>query len=118
MSKNIKGKESQEYDNFVGKTEINLSEEEKNDLSVLFGEDSWEDDEDDSWKKHWKDMPEFVQEEQKPYRTLYVHFETEEDLQNFSSLISQKIPEKAKFIWHPKKEKEENILWRWMEENQ
>jgi hypothetical protein len=116
MGEKIKVKESQGYDNFVGKTEVDLTEE-KSDLSVLFGEDSWGDDEDDSWKNHWKDMPEFVQEKQDSYRTLYVHFDSEEDLQNFSSLISQKISEKTKFIWHPPKQREENILWRWVEEN-
>ena len=49
----------------------------------------------------WDDMPEFVSEDNTAYRTLYVHFETEEDVQKFAELVGQQITEKTKFIWHP-----------------
>ena len=37
----------------------------------------------------WTDMPEFVNEENNPFLSIKVHFETEEDMQNFSKLIKQ-----------------------------
>jgi len=49
----------------------------------------------------WKDMPEFVQEKQEPYAKLIIRFETEEDLNDFSKLINQKLNKKTKSIWHP-----------------
>jgi ParB-like chromosome segregation protein Spo0J len=49
----------------------------------------------------WENMPEFVSEDNTAYRTLYVHFETEEDVQNFSKLVGQQLSDKTKFIWYP-----------------
>ena len=37
------------------------------------------------WEKEWQDMPEYKHEDQRPYKTLYIHFETLEDLKNFES---------------------------------
>jgi hypothetical protein len=51
---------------------------------------------------HWKDMPEFVQTNAMPVRTLYVHFEKYEDVQAFAELVDQKITLKTKYIWYPK----------------
>ena len=49
----------------------------------------------------WKDMPEFVQEKQEPYAKIIVRFETKEDLEEFATLINQKLTQKTKSIWHP-----------------
>jgi ornithine carbamoyltransferase len=54
------------------------------------------------WKEHWKDMPEYVQEAQKPHAKIIIRFETEEDLQEFAKLIGQPLTNKTKSIWHPK----------------
>lgn len=62
----------------------------------------FDDTEDISWKKEWKDMPEFTQEPQKPFAQITVRFETQEDLDDFSRLICQKLTKKTKSIWHPK----------------
>jgi len=53
-------------------------------------------------EKEWQDMPEFVQEQQKPFSKIIVRGETEEDLQEFAKLIGQKLTPKTKSIWHPK----------------
>lgn len=53
-------------------------------------------------EKEWQDMPEFVQPEQKPFSKIIVRFETEEELNEFSELIGQKLTPKTKSIWHPK----------------
>jgi predicted AlkP superfamily phosphohydrolase/phosphomutase len=57
------------------------------------------------WKNEWKNMPEFVQEDMTPHRTLYVHFENEENLNKFLELIDQEITPKTKYIWFPDTEK-------------
>lgn len=59
----------------------------------------------ESWKKHWKGMPEFIQEDQKPFQSIIVHFETLEDRKEFARLMEQTITSKTRFIWFPKLEK-------------
>lgn len=54
------------------------------------------------WEKHWKDMPEYIQEDLTPFKSIYVHFEKEEDLKEFSKLVDQKIGVKTQSIWYPK----------------
>ncbi|NQX84075.1 MAG: hypothetical protein HRS57_02660 [Mycoplasmataceae bacterium] len=50
----------------------------------------------------WENMPEFVQEKQEPFSKIIVRFDNEEDLQEFASMIGQKLTNKTKSIWHPK----------------
>lgn len=54
------------------------------------------------WKEEWQDMPEFIQEKQEPFSKIIVRFATEEDLNEFSEMIGQKLTPKTKSIWHPK----------------
>ena len=56
----------------------------------------------DEWKEEWVGMPEFVQEQQRPFAKIIVRFETEADLQDFAERIGQKLTPKTKSIWHPK----------------
>jgi len=56
----------------------------------------------EDWKEHWKDMPEFEQEKKEPFSKLTIRFETQEDLEDFSKLIGQKLTPKTKSIWYPK----------------
>lgn len=53
----------------------------------------------------WNEMPEFDHENKKPYRTLYVHFYEEDEVQQFSKVINQPITEKTKFLYIPPIEK-------------
>lgn len=53
------------------------------------------------WTKEWVDMPEFVQNKQRPYKELKIRFATKADYDSFSRLIGQKLTEKTKFLWHP-----------------
>ena len=71
---------------------------------------------DKEWKKHWIGMPEYEQEDNPPYKKLYVSFRTEEDYQEFANIIGQKLTNKTKIIWHPKLNRDENSLKRWIEE--
>lgn len=110
MSEDKSVKESAQYENFIGQKvdngPISLDE---------FGlEVSGTDPQ--SPEVHWVGMPEFEQNDKKPYKTLYVHFRTKEDYQEFADIIGQKLTDKTKTIWHPKNEVTKNALMRWIEE--
>ena len=54
------------------------------------------------WEKEWQGMPEYLQEEQTPFRSMQIHFRNEQDLIDFFKLIKQKFTDKTKYIWYPK----------------
>ena len=56
----------------------------------------------EGWEEHWQGMPEFVQEDKMPLKTIYVHFKSEQDIEAFAKLVKQKITLRTKFIWYPK----------------
>ena len=61
------------------------------------------------WEEHWRGMPEFVQEDLAPWRTLEVRFRNKEDLGRFSRLVGQNIPvtkspRYTQKIWYPEAE--------------
>jgi hypothetical protein len=49
----------------------------------------------------WKGMPEFVQEDQRPFQKIIVNFKTKEDVDAFSKLIGHKLSYRADTIWFP-----------------
>jgi hypothetical protein len=66
------------------------------------------------YDKLWQGMPEFEQEDLSPVKTISVHFASWEDVKAFSELMRQTITEKTKYIWYPKKEREnlKEHIWR------
>jgi len=62
----------------------------------------------------WVGMPEFVQEKQRPFSTITVRMETEEDLNDFAEKIGQKLTPKTKSIWHPYKPHVSGKVMRWL----
>ena len=54
------------------------------------------------WKKEWQGMPEFTKEELKPFKTIYLHFNSQKDIDTFSELIGQRVTTETKFLWYPK----------------
>lgn len=56
-------------------------------------------------------MPEFIQEEKKPFSTINIRFRNQEDLDKFAKLIGQKLTPKTKSIWYPEMEKRQRGLW-------
>lgn len=118
MAKKAPIKESSDYQNLIGAKEtsnkpislldhMDLDEEEK---------EKYTEQEDKEWKKLWKGMPEFEQEDNPTYKTIYVHFRSEEDYQEFAKLIGQNLTEKTKSIWHPHLDRTQNSLLRWVED--
>lgn len=51
----------------------------------------------------WKGMPDYLQDDLSGIK-LIVHFENEEDRQDFAKLVGQKLNKMTKYIWYPKKE--------------
>lgn len=56
---------------------------------------------DEAWKKEWLDMPEFIQEDLLPIKSLIIHFETLGDMVEFSHLLKQRMTPNTKSIWYP-----------------
>jgi len=57
---------------------------------------------DEAWKKEWKGMPEFIQEDQSPFKSITINFMTKEDMEAFAELVSQKITVRTLYIYYPK----------------
>ena len=57
-----------------------------------------------AWKKHWRGMPDFSQEDLAPWKTLKVHFNNRSELQEFSKLVGQTLTDRTQSIWHPEAE--------------
>lgn len=63
-------------------------------------------DENEPADKLWEGMPEFgVDEHNKPFKTLFVHFTTEADYIAFGELTKCKLTPDTKYVWFPDKEK-------------
>ena len=58
------------------------------------------------WDSHWKGMPEFHQEDLRPWQSIIVHFADLEDRRQFAELIKQRITNKTKFIWYPQENRD------------
>ena len=56
-----------------------------------------------SWVDEWQDMPEFVQGNMQSIACVSVHFETVEDMNQFSELIGQTITFNTKGVFFPAK---------------
>jgi hypothetical protein len=52
----------------------------------------------------WRGMPEFQNEDQTAWKTLKVHFKSEEDLKAFAELVGQTVTEQTRSIWYPQAE--------------
>jgi hypothetical protein len=72
--------------------------------------------EDHNWEEHWVGMPSFKQEDNPPFKSIFLHFRNKEDYKAFAKLIEQNLTEKTKSIWYPKLEIDDNMLKRWIEE--
>lgn len=49
----------------------------------------------------WEGMPEFDQQDKQSFRHIIVHFENNDDVEDFARLIGQPVTDKTKSIWHP-----------------
>lgn len=65
----------------------------------FFDEDAYE-----NWAELWKGMPEFVQEDLAPVKSVIVHFATLADQAAFAKLVEQRIGPRTQSIWFPEAE--------------
>jgi len=55
------------------------------------------------WVQEWIGMPEFIQNEQKPYAKIILRVESESSLKELEKLLDQKFTQKTKSAWYPAK---------------
>ena len=55
--------------------------------------------------KEWEGMPEYNQEDKTSFRQIKVHFNSNEDVEEFFKKIDQSFTDKTKSIWFPKQER-------------
>jgi hypothetical protein len=60
----------------------------------------------DDWQNHWKGMPEFIQDDLTPFKTIHVHFEKQKDVDKFAKLVGQKITPQTRYIYYPERQKD------------
>ncbi len=52
--------------------------------------------------EEWRGMPEFDQRDKTAFRSLQVHFQSQEAVDRFAELIMQKITSNTRFVWYPR----------------
>ena len=67
--------------------------------------------------QEWTGMPEFISNDP-CYRKVVVNFDTQDDVNEFFSLIGQSFTEKTKSIWYPEKENRDLKDVRYTTENE
>jgi hypothetical protein len=87
------------------------------DLSSFIDDDESDLPKSEQWQEHWKGMPDFEQENKKPYKKLNVCFKTKKDFEDFRKLMEQPMTEKTKTIWYPAFDREANSLFSWVEDD-
>jgi hypothetical protein len=63
------------------------------------------------WQKEWKDMPEFLSEDKKPFQQIIVSFKTYEDVKVFGEKLGLKVTPKTDALWFPQKQKESGFYY-------
>mgnify|MGYP000026268054 CR=1 FL=1 len=53
------------------------------------------------WQKEWKDMPEFVQENQKPVQQSMLCIASYDDVKKFAELLGMRVSPKTVSTWCP-----------------
>lgn len=91
-------------------------EEESGFLQMVDGQLSFVDP-DEWWKEHWVGMPEFVQEDAKPWKSMYIHFRSWDDMKEFSSIIAQRMTADTSSIWYPEMPKEKRMHMGYVDES-
>lgn len=54
------------------------------------------------WENEWQGMPEFIQNDQSPFKTIIIKFQNINDMNDFMKIIKQKFTIKTKSLWFPK----------------
>lgn len=68
-------------------------------------------------REEWKGMPEFVLEDQTPWKSLVVSFASPEDLGAFAKLVGQNLTPNTRSIWYPRPEVRRMMDKRYVDES-
>lgn len=70
-------------------------------------------------QKYWQGMPEYVANKTRAEKKLVINFRTTEDMLKFGEeVLKQKLTEKTKSCWWPERDRDQNILKRWLDESE
>ena len=72
---------------------------------------------DEWWKVEWQGMPEFVQCDVGPWKSMYVHFRSREDMLEFGKVMDQRLTVDTPSIWFPQHVKEVVINKAYVDES-
>ena len=87
-------------------TELGFDEKEIEHMITFKGDETYFDS--DMAREHWTEMPDFIHEDNKPYRTIFLHFDDDKQVEEFAQMINQIITDKTKTIYF--KEREQRVL--------
>lgn len=65
-------------------------------------------------QEEWQDMPEFENEGDEPFRSIHVHFETEQDVEEFTKALGITLTKRTKWVYYPKCKVEKMTHLRYM----
>jgi hypothetical protein len=65
------------------------------------------------WWEIWQGMPEFLNRDLSPWKTLKVHFRNPADLEAFGKMIGQRITPSTRSIWVPETDVVHEVDWRY-----
>jgi hypothetical protein len=65
------------------------------------------------YDEYWQGMPEFVQPDQKPWKTLHVHFKDDAALRAFAVAVGRALTVRTRSIWYPQAEEWHYMDKRW-----
>jgi len=92
----------------VDELDTTLSEERTGQMAFI--------DSNEWWKVEWQGMPEFVQDNLRPWKTLNVHFLSREDMLAFAVLVQQKMTNETRAMWYPESVRKKHIHLAYMDE--
>lgn len=69
------------------------------------------DDLENEWQKEWKDMPEFITNNKKPFQQIIVSFKNYDDVKEFANRLGLNVTPKTDALWFPMKSKESGFCY-------
>lgn len=58
-------------------------------------------DELEPWRKWWRGMPEFHQEDAEPWKSVIVHFSGPAEMAEFAAIVEQTLTPRTQSLWFP-----------------
>lgn len=68
------------------------------------------------WQNEWQGMPEFLMEDQGPWKSLTIHFDGPDDMRKFAELVGQMLTPDTRSIWYPQADQVSWVNHRYVDE--